>query len=244
MNITDQFQKVLRLLKSNSPEILTALGVSGVVTTAYFTHKAAVEAHKQLEAKDQHCLSNKEKAKIVWKLYIPPGISGAATIGCIIASSKASTKRTTAAVAAYSLTERAFTEYKERVVDQIGKNAEQKIRDDIAQETVTNNPPNSKEVIILGKGDVLCCELYTRRYFKSNMDMLRKAENQINAKIISDVYVPLDDFYEILGLPYTSHSAHWGWDSDILMKLEFSATISENDEPCLAFGYNYVKPLK
>jgi hypothetical protein len=156
---------------------------------------------------------------------------------------QAGANRTAAAVAAYSLTERAFTEYKEKVVEQIGKNKEQKVRDDLAQDQVSKGPP-STEVVMLGKGEVLCCELHTHRYFRSDMETLRKAENKINHLINSDVYVTLDEFYDILGLNYTSHSAYWGWNSDKLMELKFSTVLSENGEPCLAFDYNYVSPIK
>ncbi len=62
------------------------------------------------------------------------------TIVCIVGSSKAGGRRTTAAVAAYSLTERAFSEYKEKVVEQIGKGQEQKIRDEIVQDQVDKKP--------------------------------------------------------------------------------------------------------
>lgn len=241
MNLSTFFTNVGKTVKQHSPEILTALGVSGVISTSYLTAKASFEAKDKLQMAPRN-MSVKNQAKIVWKCYIPPGISGAITIGCIIAASKTSSRRTTAAVAAYSLTERAFSEYKEKVVEQIGETKERKIRDELAQQQVTTGPP-SKEVIVLGKGNVLCCELYTHRYFRSDMETLRKAQNDINQKIIGERYVTLDDFYEIIGIAYTCVSNSLGWDSDKLLELEFTTTMSEDNEPCLAFRYNYVKPL-
>ncbi len=41
MILSDIFTKTAKTLKSNSPEILTALGVSGVITTSYLTAKAS-----------------------------------------------------------------------------------------------------------------------------------------------------------------------------------------------------------
>lgn len=189
-------------------------------------------------------MSVKEKAKIVWKLYIPAGISGALTVGCIIGASKANGRRTTAAVTAYSLTERAFSEYREKVVEQIGKGKEQTIRDDLAQERVSKNPQGSKEVVIVGTGHILCCELFTHRYFRSDMETLRKAQNDINVRVVNDIYVSLDEFYELVGLSNTSNSNNLGWDSNKLMELIFSTVLAEGGEPCLAFEYNYTKPLR
>lgn len=238
--------KAIKTLKSNSPEILTALGVSGVVTTSYLTAKATFEAAEVLRGTDVPA-DRKERIKTqvkhVWRLYVPAAASGVVTIGCVIGASRANGRRTTAAVTAYSLTERAFSEYREKVVEQIGKGKEQKIRNEIAQDRITKKPPGSKEVIIAGSGHVLCCELFTHRYFKSDMEALRKAQNDINAKIVNDIYVALDEFYDLIGIPHTSVSDKIGWNSDKLMELQFSTVLSEGGEPCLAFDYNYTKPL-
>ncbi len=75
------------------------------------------------------------------------------------------------------------------------------------------------------------------------MEILRKAQNGINAKINSEPYVVLSEFYELIGLPYTSNSGNLGWDSDRQLQLQFSTVLSETNEPCLSFDYNYTKPL-
>jgi len=235
--------RTIKILKSNSPEILTALSVSGVISTSYLTGKASFNAARQLET-ELPDLTTKEKAKLIWRHYIPAGISGTLTIGCIIGATKVSGRRTVAAVTAYSLSERAFAEYKEKVVEELGKGKEKKIRDDMVQEQVTKTQPGSKEVIIAGTGHILCCELFTHRYFRSDMETLRKAQNDINARVVNDLYVTIDEFYDLIGLPYTSHSNSLGWDSDKLMELEFSTVLAEGGEPCLAFDYNYTKPLR
>lgn len=222
---------------------MTALGVSGVLSTSYLVGKASFEAAGKLSSADGY-LSNKEKAMLVWKFYIPAGVSGAVTIGCVFGSSKISGSRTAAAVTAYSITERAFSEYKEKVVEEIGKGKEKKIRDDLAQDKVNHLPPGSREVVVFGSGHVLCCELFTHRYFRSDMETLRKAQNDINARVVNDRYVTLDEFYDFIGLAYTSNSSSLGWDSDKLMELEFSTVMSDGGEPCLAFDYNYTKPIK
>jgi hypothetical protein len=240
--------KATQLIKSNSPQILTAIGVTGVVTTSYLAAKATVEATDIIRANEaveppsvDRKQRIKERAKHVWKLYIPTAVSGVATVGCIVSSSRIGARRTAAAVTAYSLTEKAFSNYREKVVEQIGENKEKKIRDEIAQEEISKNIP--KQIIVTGDGDVLCCERYTGRYFKSNMEKLQRARNEVNALINNQLYVPLDEFYDLIGLRGTQVSSELGWNSDKLMELEFSTVLSENGEPCLAFEYNYVKPL-
>jgi hypothetical protein len=245
------FTKVGQTIKSNSPEILTAVGVAGVFTTSYLTGKAAYKASRIIAEDEQQgvMFENrkdrfKERVRLTWKLYIPAVASGAVTVGCIVGGSRATAKRTAAAVTAYSLTERAFSEYREKVTEEIGKGKEQKIRDELAQDRVSADQPVSREVIITSGGNVLCCELYTHRYFRSDMESLRRAQNDINMMVVNNLYVTLDEFYDVVGLPHTSVSDQMGWDSNRLMDLIISGTISEGGEPCLAFEYNYVKPLK
>lgn len=247
----NSLSKVGQGLKSNSPEILTALGVAGVFTTSYLTGKASYKASRIIAEEEQQGElfedrkdRIKERIRLTWKLYVPAAISGVVTTGCIIGASKANSKRTAAAVTAYSLTKKAFDEYTEKVVEEVGKGKEQKIRDGIAQDHVSAEPPVTREVIITSGGNVLCCELYTHRYFRSDMESLRRAQNDINMQVVNQLYVTLDEFYDLVGLPHTSVSDKMGWDSEQLMDLRISGTISESREPCLAFEYNYVKPLR
>lgn len=245
-------KNVFKLLKSNAPEILTALGVTGVVTTSYLASRASFKASEIIKKEEDEGRAIagpskhqvKEYGKLVWKCYIPPVVSGTVTAACIIGASKASNNRTAAAVTAYSLTQKAFGEYREKVVEQLNQNKERTLRDGIAQDTISKNPSGSREVIITGKGQHLCCELMTRRYFRSDMESLMKARNDINHMINNNYYVSLSEFYDIIGLPYTSVSSNLGWDSDKLLELEITTTVAENGDPCLAFDYNYTKPLR
>ena len=229
-----------QVLKSNSPAILTALGVSGTVTTAYLTGKASYRAARRL-SEEPAWLSNREKVELVWDLYVPAAVSGAVTIGCIVGATRVSSKRAAAAYSLVTLSEKAFEEYREKVVEKLGERKEQEVRDEIAQSRVNANPPGS--AIVVGSGNVLCCELFTMRYFQSDMESLRKAENNINAKLNSHDYATLDDFYYMIGLGFTSDSGSIGWESDRLMSLDFTTTLSPDGKPCLAFGYNYTRPL-
>lgn len=238
--LVDNINKVERLIRNNSSSILTALGVSGTISTAYLTGKASYQARdviKEEEAKLKHKLTQKEAVKIVWKLYIPATISGGVTIACILGASTINAKRTAAITAAYSLGEKAFSEYKDKVVETLGEKEEQKIRDEVAATKVNSQPP--PQSLIVSGGDVLCCEMWTGRYFLSNMEALRQAQNTINEKLIGQNEATLSDFYYILGIPQTSSSGYSGWTSTKMLKLSFSTQLADG-KPCLTFEYNYV----
>lgn len=239
------------LIHTNTPAILTALGISGTISTAYLAGKASYKAALVIFEYEDSLLFDdrsvqqkiKDRAPIVWRLYIPTGISGVATITCIVAATKVGSRRTAAVAAAYSITEKAFEEYREKVTETIGENREKTVRDKLAQGKVDKNPPSEKQLLLAGPGNVLCCELFTGRYFNSDMESLRKAQNNINAKLLRELYASLSDFYYMLGVPYTSNSSDIGWTSDRLMELYFSTVLTEDGRPCITIEYNYTKPL-
>lgn len=249
MDLKNLAKKSEHILRSNSPGILTGLGVGGVVSTGYLAYRTGFQAGSEFEKDnivrmgDSHyAISRKEFLKLHWKRYIPPVISGTLTIACIVGATRIGNRRTAALAAAYSLSERALVEYKDEVIKQIGVRKEQKVRDDIAQDKVTKAalPGNT---LVLGSGPVMCFELHTGRPFMSDMETLKKAQNEINARLLRHDYASLQNFYEEVGLGRTSSGSDFGWTSDRQMELEFSTTMANEATPCIAFEYNYLKAL-
>ena len=249
MNLGQLSNSLQWKIKRNSPMILTVAACVGTVATAYLTARAtlkAAEVIEEIESKDGTAETLKqrviERTNLSWKFYIPPAICGASTIACIVGSNRIGANKLIAASTAATIAETAFSEYREKVIETHGKNKEQKIRDDIAEDKVRANVPSS-EVLLVGSGHVLCCELRTGRYFNSTMEALRKAQNDINAKLISHPYVTMSDFYWEVDLPLTSVSSNVGWQDGKMMELEFSTVLTDDGRPCLAFDYNYVELL-
>ena len=235
-------RNIERMAKRNSPVLFTVAAVVVVGATAYLTAKATFKAAKDLEEipEDTETI---DKVKHVWKHYIPPTVSGALTVGSMVSATRAGSQKTSAAIAAYSVTEKAFSEYKRHVLNELGEGKEQRVRDEIIQKRVDENPMGDGKVLVTGGGDTLCCELHTKRYFMCSMETLKRAMNNINARINNEYYVSLDEFYYEIGLEPTTQSTKLGWDSDRLLDLEFSATIADDGRPCIAFAYNYIKPI-
>ena len=236
--------KIQKLLADNSPVILTAIGVTGTITTAFLTGKASFRAAEIIAAEQgelDYVLPSREKLDLVWKLYIPPVSTGAFTLVCIVGANRIGTRRAAAIAAAYSLTDQAFAEYRDKVVQKIGEGKERAVRDELAQDRVTNNP--SGNLVVIQSGDVLCYEAYTGRYFTSNMENLRGAMNDINATVLHHGYASLSDFYQCVGLPSTASSDDMGWRDDKLLELQFSTVLSTDNRPCISFEYR-VEPIR
>lgn len=252
MRLPSFVRRVEKLAVDNSPLILTAIGVTGTITTALFAGRASFKAaeiiaQEEKEAREStgfegYECSTRRKFDLTWKLYIPAIGMGVLTVGCIIAANRIGTRRAAAIAAAYSISERAFAEYKDKVVEKIGDHKEQKLRDEMAQERI-NKHPASREIIFAGEGEVLCHDSITGRYFKSDMESLRRAQNDINAQILHDFYASLSDFYGLIKLPSTKYSNEVGWNSDTPLELKFSTVLSEDNRPCISLEYT-VYPIR
>lgn len=255
-----KFQKLIKraqqVLNENSPALLTAVGVTGTVATAVLTGKASFKAAEILMIDDRdRAIFEKanpntinprtlvDASKLTWKLYIPAVSAGVLTSICIIGANRVGTRRTAAMAAAYSLSEKAFDEYKEKVVEKIGENKERDVRDSIAQDRVTNDSVGKNEVVVTGGGEVLCYDMFTGRYFNSSMETLKKAQNDINAELIHNCYASLTDFYSYIGLSSTTISDNLGWNSDNMLELQFSTTMSDDNRPCIAINFD-VDPIR
>lgn len=243
MELSKLFKNAERVVTNNSPAILTGIGAAGTLITAYLTGKATVKALNMLAEERRHIpyeRDPKEKVMLVWKCYIPPAITATMTVTAIVFANRIGTRRTAALAAAYSLSERAMEEYREKVVEKLGEKKEKEIQAELAQDKVTNNPPN--QVVLLGRksNSVLCYDGYTGRYFLSDMESLRRAQNDINQQIINDMYASLTDFYELIGLEPTDMSNDLGWNVDKMLDLSFTTTMSELNEPCIVLHFTTV----
>ena len=234
-------KRIPKIVADNSPVILTAIGVTGALTTAYLTGKASIKATQlihEIESYELRVVDNREKIKLCWKFYIPAISSAVVTVAAIIGANRIGTRRAAALAAAFSLSERAFEEYKAKVIERVGAKKEEGFRDEIAQERVNKTYDENREVIVTGNGSVLCMDAYSGRYFLSDMETIRTAENDINHRVIHDSYASLSDFYELVGLAGTSMSDEVGWNLDKLLTIKFSATITEGaKKPCIVIDY-------
>ena len=76
---------------------------------------------------------------------------------------------------------------------------EQSVKDAIAKDKLEQNPIVSREVIITEKGNTLCYDVISCRYFRSDIDKIKKIENELNRRMRDDMYISLNDFYYELG---------------------------------------------
>ena len=136
------------------------------------------------------------------------------------------------------MSERALKKYQEKVIETIGEKKEEKIRDEIAKEELSKNPVANSEVFVTKRGETLCYEPTSKRYFKCDIETIRKAENKLNEQMFSQFFVSLSDFYYEIGLQPTSVSDDLGWNSDSgPIEFKYSAQLADDGTPCLVVSF-------
>lgn len=241
-NWSNVAKNVQTFMVKRSPEILTGLGIAGMFTTVVLAVKATPKALRNIEDLERDGLIPVPKIEIVkscWKCYIPAAVMGLTSTACLIGATSVSARRTAALAAAYQISETAFSEYRDKVVETIGEKKDKLVREKISEDRVENQPVSKSEVFITNKGDTLFLEPLSKRYFKSDIELIRKVENKLNKEMLQGIsgYVSLNEFYDDIGLERTDLGDDLGWNVEKLIDIAFDPTITDDERPCLAMHY-------
>lgn len=230
-------------LKKHSPEILVVGGVVGLVTSGVMACKATTklsaildDSKEQIElfdkvaanpemVKEEYTVEDAEKDKKivkvqtavkVAKLYAPSIAVGVVSIGAIFASNNIMRKRNVALGAAYATVDRAFKDYRNRVVDRFGEELDKELRYNLktkeVKETVEDengkkktvkknikymdSPMPSEFAVIYDDG----CAGWTKDP-EDNKFFLIQQQRYANERLKRRGYLSLNEVYELLGFP-------------------------------------------
>ena len=240
-------------LKKHSPEILVVGGVVGLVASGVMACKATTklsaildDSKEQIELFDkvaanpemvneEYTVEDAEKDKKivkvqtavkVAKLYAPSIAVGVVSIGAIFASNNIMRKRNIALGAAYATVDRAFKDYRNRVVDRFGEELDKELRYNLktkeVKETVEDengkkktvkrnikymdSPMPSEFAVIYDDG----CAGWTKDP-EDNKFFLIQQQRYANERLKRRGYLSLNEVYELLGFPSTKAGQVVGW---------------------------------
>ena len=255
-NVEALVKNAKTFMAKHSPEILTGVGIAGMITTTILAVKATPHAlelvnekHDELYPDDvEHeiAISPVDVVKSCWKCYIPAAITGTTSVACLVGAVSVSSRRTAALAAAYHLSESTLSEYKDKVIQTIGEKKEKAIHEKISEDRVEKNPITKNEVIITEKGETMFMEPLSKRYFKSDIELIRRAENTLNKQILTDIsgYVSLNEFYDEIGLDRTDLGDDLGWNVDHTIDIDFDLIRTEDDKALWVIYYKNAPKYK
>lgn len=231
------------LVKKHSPEILTTVGIVGVVASAVMASKATLklepvvekikngkdEAKSLLEDemfpeydKDRH---NKEVARVyvkgavdLSKLYGPSITLGLSSIACIIGAHGIMRKRNVALAAAYKAVETSFSEYRKRVIAEIGEEKEEDVYIGRQQVEIVDENGKKKKVTKVDPNGISAYARFFDEYSDNwsktpeyNLLFLKAQQNYANDLLHARGHVFLNEVYDMIGIPRSQAGQVVGW---------------------------------
>ena len=227
----------------HSPAILFGAGVIGVVGTVVLASRATLKLSDTLDefevgkAQSEAALNNNrigsETAKSnnvilhthlvlgIAKLYMPAVILGTASIGALGGSHYILTRRNAQLTAAIIALDKAFKEYRSRVVSEQGEDKDREYmygtstREEYSE--TKKGEPKVTKVTTFGDGSSPYSVVFdndnknwqpTPEY---NAFFLRQQQNYLNDRLRAKGHVFLNDAYRELGFPDTTSGAVTGW---------------------------------
>lgn len=239
MKVPQPVTKAVGRVKKDAPPLLIFAGIGGFVTTVYLAVKAtpkALEIQKGFNEETTFW----EKTKALAPVYIPTFTVGMSSIACILAGTNMYNRRLGAMAAAYKITETAYREYKDGVIEAFGEKKEKIVRDKIAEKKMEETAHLAPEQVPEGK--YLYYDASTGGYFWSSDTDIGKIENQLNSVLLVDGYISVNDLREALGNEPIDIGDSIGWHCDwgliTINCNSATAKVSPNGVPCRVISYD------
>lgn len=225
--------------QKNSPNILFGTGVAGVLGTVVLASKATLKVGAVLDnnnqmmdlikttehddyseqdrVKDKALLITQTAIKIS-KLYGPALALGLFSIGCLAGSNHILNRRNAALGAAYATVDKAFKEYRNRVIEAVGEEKESEIWNPTKEVEVVNDEGKTEKVkVSAGNSASPYRALFdetSRQWQKApeyNQLFLQSIQNYANDKLHAQGFLFLNDVYDMLGIERTKAGQIVGW---------------------------------
>ena len=230
-----------KTVQENSPSILAALAVGGVVTTGLVAYNVGRNTGYEMGTEDEAAgevvfRSGKEKFQRYWRSHLPIFIAGGVTLTCVIAGTAINNRRNAILGGSLAITETAFREYKDKVEKVVTKPKREQIDQELAQDKLDKADTN--EVIFIGDGDILMFDTLTSRTFKSSKLAVQKAEVEIGRRLLGEMYVSQNEWYDELGLPRVSLGDDMGWNHQSPLEIDF-VPLEKDDKAVLGIKYRF-----
>lgn len=234
---------VQKSISKHSPEILTAVGIAGMATTVLLAVKATPKALKQIDDAEKEKgekLTKVEVVKTTWKTYLPTALTGVASAACVIGANSVHTRRQAALYSAYKLSETAYSEFREKVKEEVGEEKTKEIQEKVSQDKVANVVVHEDGIIHTGNGNTLFLEPISKTVFRSSKNAIIASVNDLNWKMThgNEPYISLEELFYELKIPKYALGNELGWRTDKgLIDISFPTTETDSGEPCFAITY-------
>jgi len=232
-------------VQKHSPTILFGAGVVGVVATVVLASRATLRLDEVLDEGDELMakaqvahdeawkgyseddfrrdlfLIKLKTAGSVAKLYAPAFILGTLSIAALTGAHLTLSRRNVGLTLAYAGLEKAFREYRDRIVGEIGEDRERELRYDLVEYEVTRNTADGPVKEMIKRRGPMGYSIYARLFDQTNKNWTpehmhnsyfvqcqqRYANDLLNAR----GHIFLNEVYKMLGMPESREGCIVGW---------------------------------
>lgn len=215
-----------KFIKRNGATILTCVGGIGVIATTITAIKAGEKATLRLnEAREEKGdeLTALEKVTVAGPIYAPPILLGASTIACIFGANVLNKRQQAGIASAYALLDNSYKEYKSKVAELYGPDADKNVRTEIIKDQYDREQKTNSE-------KQLFYDEFSGRYFESTLENVLAAEYELNRILAKDCGVYLNEFYELLGIDTVDYGDYLGWSTFAIVEMYYYSWIEFSHE--------------
>lgn len=227
------------LAKKNSPGLLFGVGVVSMVGSTVLACRATLKLEevvekaqtdlntaRTLEHREYSDHDRQKDTAIIYtravvgvaRLYAPAFLLGAAGVACLTKSHNILNERNLALTAAYAAVDRAFNEYRGRVVEKYGEDQDREFRFATEEVEIIDDRGRQSTVLMPGPDSASMYARFFDEYSPNwskepeyNLLFLRCQQNYANDLLRSRGHIFLNEAYDLLGLERSRAGAVVGW---------------------------------
>lgn len=243
--VTSKVGRQILLTQKHSPTFMLVSGAAGFVATVVLASKATLKLDGILEeakadkariekAETEHSdkyspedaaqdtkLSNVKLAIEITKAYAPAVVVGTISLALFTGAHIILTKRVAGVTAAYAAVDKAFKEYRARVIADQGEVKDAEYRYDLVDKEIAVEDEHGITTKTIktpsGKHGSMYAVIFDennrnwKRDWGYNQSFLAAQQTWANNKLRADGHIFLNDVYRMLGMPDTKAGAVTGW---------------------------------
>lgn len=233
-NIKYMINNFGRHLRKRKPDIYSGAGLIGNLLAIIYTAKISPKTKEEIE----QAADNREKTIIYLRNYFPVCIMYTTSSLAILYSGKLRTKQFAELASAYASARKELGDISTTIVEEIGVEAAKNVKDKLSEKLTDAKVADISEIKPDKNGEIRCYDEFSGRYFYSTLENLKKVQNDLNAALLRDEEVFLNDYFFAVHLDRLGYGDYLGWHltKGVYELIEFDITSVMTDEegnPCL-----------
>ena len=151
-------------------------------------------------------------------------------------------KRYAALMGLYALGNQAFQEYRESIDEVLDDKTKEEVKQRVTSKAVHRNEDDLDGALGDLREMTLCYDSFSGRFFQSDIESIRRAENECNKGLIAHNYGSLNELYSLMGLGGVGAGEDIGWNSDNLLNIGYNSILTERGVPAMSIDFHDCLP--